>query len=203
MEEKENEEEEEEEEEEEKRGEEEEEESEDDGTEKVKGSSRNGSSRKSGRGSAEKKEPVTPCSDRPTRERKVVEKMWPDLIQKAKDGGLDTVETYIFRNAYEPIRRQYNFKGNLDFVKFFKLVQEAGLYGILRLGPYVCAEWNYGGFPVWLNNIEGVELRTDNEIYKNEMRIFVTKMVDMCKEAKIFASQGGPIILAQVIFPSF
>ncbi|TYI01751.1 hypothetical protein ES332_A11G223000v1 [Gossypium tomentosum] len=124
--------------------------------------------------------------------------MWLDLIQKAKDGGLDAVETYIFLKAHEPIRRQYNFEGNLDFVKFFKLVQEGGLYGILRLGPYVCAEWNYGGFPVWLNNIEGIELRTDNEIYKNEMRIFVTNMVDMCKEAKLFTSQGGPIILAQI-----
>ncbi|KAK5785426.1 hypothetical protein PVK06_040010 [Gossypium arboreum] len=72
IEEKENEEEKEEEEEE-KRGEEEEEVSEDEGTKKVKGSSRKGSSRKSGRDSAEKKEPVTPCSDRPTRERKVVE----------------------------------------------------------------------------------------------------------------------------------
>lgn len=38
---------------------------------------------------------------------------------------------------------------------------------------------------------------------QNEMKIFVTKIVDMCKEAKLFASQGGPIILAQVIFPSF
>ncbi|KAK8328508.1 hypothetical protein V6Z12_A11G256600 [Gossypium hirsutum] len=65
---------EEEEEEEEKRGEEEEKESEDEGTKKVKGSSRKGSSRKSGRDSAEKKEPVTPSSDRPTRERKVVER---------------------------------------------------------------------------------------------------------------------------------
>ncbi|TYG94838.1 hypothetical protein ES288_A11G220800v1 [Gossypium darwinii] len=65
---------EEEEEEEGKRGEEEEEESEDEGTKKVKGSSRKGSSKKSGRDSAEKKEPVTPSSDRPTRERKVVER---------------------------------------------------------------------------------------------------------------------------------
>ncbi|KAG4204958.1 hypothetical protein ERO13_A04G073032v2, partial [Gossypium hirsutum] len=35
---------------------------------------RKGSSRKSGRDSAEKKEPMTPSSDRPTRERKVVER---------------------------------------------------------------------------------------------------------------------------------
>ncbi|TYG94841.1 hypothetical protein ES288_A11G221100v1 [Gossypium darwinii] len=39
-----------------------------------KGNSRKGSSRKSGRDSAEKKEPMTPRSDRPTRETKVVER---------------------------------------------------------------------------------------------------------------------------------
>ncbi|KAF2287083.1 hypothetical protein GH714_038061 [Hevea brasiliensis] len=124
--------------------------------------------------------------------------MWPDLIQKAKDGGLDAIETYIFWNAHEPRRRQYNFAGNLDFIKFFQLVQEAGLYGILRIGPYACAEWNYGGFPVWLHNIPGIKLRTDNEIYKNEMQIFTSKIVNMTKEAKLFAVQGGPIILAQI-----
>ena len=28
--------------------------------------------------------------------------MWPDLIQKAKDGGLDVIETYVFWNGHEP-----------------------------------------------------------------------------------------------------
>ncbi|KAF9680369.1 hypothetical protein SADUNF_Sadunf06G0114000 [Salix dunnii] len=124
--------------------------------------------------------------------------MWSDLIQKAKDGGLDTIETYIFWNAHEPRRREYNFTGNLDFVKFFQKVQEAGLHGILRIGPYACAEWNYGGFPVWLHNIPEIKFRTDNEIFKNEMQTFTTKIVNMAKEAKLFASQGGPIILAQI-----
>ena len=32
--------------------------------------------------------------------------MWPDLIRKAKDGGLDAIETYIFWNAHEPQRYQ-------------------------------------------------------------------------------------------------
>lgn len=39
---------------------------------------------------------------------------------------------------------QYNFEGRYDLVKFVKLVAEAGLYVHLRIGPYVCAEWNYG-----------------------------------------------------------
>jgi hypothetical protein len=40
--------------------------------------------------------------------------------------------------------KQYHFSGNQNVVKIFKLVQKAGLYVVLRIGPYVCAEWNYG-----------------------------------------------------------
>ncbi|XP_023516730.1 beta-galactosidase-like [Cucurbita pepo subsp. pepo] len=124
--------------------------------------------------------------------------MWPDLIQKAKDGGLDAIETYIFWDRHEPQRRKYDFSGNLDFIKFFQLIQDAGLYVVMRIGPYVCAEWNYGGFPVWLHNMPGIQLRTDNQVYKNEMQTFTTKIVNMCKAANLFASQGGPIIIAQI-----
>uniref|UniRef100_A0A6N2NGX5 beta-galactosidase n=1 Tax=Salix viminalis TaxID=40686 RepID=A0A6N2NGX5_SALVM len=88
-------------------------------------------------------------------------------------------------------------KEDLIRLKLFPKVQEAGLHGILRIGPYACAEWNYGGFPVWLHNIPDIKFRTDNEIFKNEMQTFTTKIVNMAKEAKLFASQGGPIILAQ------
>uniref|UniRef100_A0A2N9I5M6 Beta-galactosidase n=1 Tax=Fagus sylvatica TaxID=28930 RepID=A0A2N9I5M6_FAGSY len=124
--------------------------------------------------------------------------MWPDLINKAKEGGLDAIETYVFWDRHEPQRRKYDFSGKLDFIKFFKLVQEAGLYVVLRIGPYVCAEWSYGGYPVWLHKLPGIQLRTDNQIYKDEMQTFTTKIVDLCKEAKLFAPQGGPIILAQI-----
>ncbi|KAL6510901.1 Beta-galactosidase 8 [Orobanche gracilis] len=124
--------------------------------------------------------------------------MWPDLIQKSKDGGLDVIETYVFWNLHEPIQGQYDFEGNKDLVKFVKLVKEAGLFVHLRIGPYVCAEWNYGGFPLWLHFIPGIVLRTDNEPFKAEMKRFTAKIVDMMKQEKLYASQGGPIILSQI-----
>ncbi|CAL0304087.1 unnamed protein product [Lupinus luteus] len=124
--------------------------------------------------------------------------MWPDLIQKSKDGGLDTIETYVFWNLHEPVQGQYNFEGRTDLVKFAKTVAAKGLYLILRIGPYVCAEWNYGGFPFWLHLIPGIKFRTDNEPFKAEMQRFTTKIVDMMKQENLFASQGGPIILAQI-----
>ncbi|XVE70737.1 hypothetical protein DITRI_Ditri10aG0095000 [Diplodiscus trichospermus] len=124
--------------------------------------------------------------------------MWPDLIRKAKEGGLDTIETYVFWNAHEPARRQYDFSGNLDLIRFLKTIQDEGLYAILRIGPYACAEWNYGGFPMWLHNMPGVSFRTKNDVFMNEMKNFTALIVDMVKRERLFASQGGHIILAQV-----
>ncbi|KAJ9183822.1 hypothetical protein P3X46_007629 [Hevea brasiliensis] len=124
--------------------------------------------------------------------------MWPGLIQKAKDGGLDMIQTYVFWNGHEPTQGQYYFEGRYDLVKFIKLVQQAGLYVHLRIGPYVCAEWNFGGFPMWLKYIPGIEFRTDNGPFKTEMQKFTTKIVDLMKTEKLFEPQGGPIILSQI-----
>ncbi|XP_021656351.2 beta-galactosidase isoform X1 [Hevea brasiliensis] len=124
--------------------------------------------------------------------------MWPDLIQKAKDGGLDVIETYVFWNGHEPSPGTYYFGDRYDLVKFIKLIQQAGLYAHLRIGPYVCAEWNFGGFPVWLKYVPGIEFRTDNGPFKAAMQKFTEKIVSMMKSEKLFETQGGPIILSQI-----
>ncbi|KAL0305806.1 UNVERIFIED_CONTAM: Beta-galactosidase 8 [Sesamum radiatum] len=85
-----------------------------------------------------------------------------------------------------------------DLVRFVKEVHEAGLFVHLRIGPYACAEWNYGGFPVWLHFIPGIQFRTTNSLFKREMERFLAKIVNLMKDENLFASQGGPIILAQV-----
>ncbi|KAG9142628.1 hypothetical protein Leryth_020648 [Lithospermum erythrorhizon] len=124
--------------------------------------------------------------------------MWEDLIYKAKAGGLDVVETYVFWNIHEPSPGQYNFEGRNDLVRFVKTIQKAGLYAHIRIGPYVCAEWNFGGFPVWLKFIPGISFRTDNEPFKKAMKGFTEKIVNLMKSECLFKSQGGPIILSQI-----
>ncbi|CAL0331891.1 unnamed protein product [Lupinus luteus] len=124
--------------------------------------------------------------------------MWEDLIYKAKEGGLDVIETYVFWNVHEPSPGNYNFEGRYDLVRFVKTVQKAGLYAHLRIGPYVCAEWNFGGFPVWLKYVPGISFRTDNEPFKRAMQGFTEKIVGMMKSEHLYESQGGPIILSQI-----
>nr|DAD41658.1 TPA_asm: hypothetical protein HUJ06_015981 [Nelumbo nucifera] len=94
--------------------------------------------------------------------------MWPEIFNKSKHGGLNTIETYVFWNVHEPKQGKYNFEGNYDLVKFIKLIKEMDMYAVLRIGPFVQAEWNYGGLPYWLREVPNITFRTDNEPYKIE-----------------------------------
>ncbi|URD76280.1 beta-galactosidase [Musa troglodytarum] len=124
--------------------------------------------------------------------------MWPDIIKKSKEGGLNVIQTYVFWNGHEPQYGQFNYEGRYDLVKFIKLVQKQGMYVTLRLGPFIQAEWNHGGLPYWLREVANITFRTDNKPFKDHMKRFATMIVKKMKDEKLFASQGGPIILAQI-----
>ncbi|KAL6855899.1 hypothetical protein ACP4OV_018701 [Aristida adscensionis] len=124
--------------------------------------------------------------------------LWPELIVKAKEGGLNVIETYVFWNIHEPEKDVYNFEGRYDVIKFFKLIQENDMYAMVRIGPFIQAEWNHGGLPYWLREVPDIVFRTNNEPFKMHMEKFVNLVVKKFKDANLFASQGGPIILAQI-----
>ncbi|XP_062099612.1 beta-galactosidase 16 [Humulus lupulus] len=124
--------------------------------------------------------------------------MWQSLISKAKEGGLDVIQTYVFWNIHEPKQGQYDFSGRKDLVRFIKEIQAQGLYASLRIGPFIESEWSYGGLPFWLHDIPGIVYRTENEPFKEQMQRFTNKIVDMMKVERLYASQGGPIIMSQI-----
>jgi beta-galactosidase len=122
---------------------------------------------------------------------------WKDIFQKALDEGLNTIQTYVFWNIHEKKKgHPYNYEFNADLLQFLETAKQVGLFVNLRIGPYVCAEWNYGGLPVWLNNVPGIQFRTYNKPWMDEMKKFVTNIVK--KVEPYLARNGGPIILAQI-----
>ncbi|KAF3447014.1 hypothetical protein FNV43_RR12194 [Rhamnella rubrinervis] len=124
--------------------------------------------------------------------------MWASLIAKAKEGGIDVIQTYVFWKLHEPQKGEYDFRGRNDIVRFIKEVQAQGLYVCLRIGPFIESEWSYGGFPFWLHDIPGIVFRSDNEPFKFEMQRWTRKIVEMMKSEGLYASQGGTIILSQI-----
>ncbi|RKP33548.1 glycosyl hydrolases family 35-domain-containing protein [Dimargaris cristalligena] len=123
--------------------------------------------------------------------------MWPALMRKSKAAGINIIETYVFWNQHEPVRGEWDFStGSRNLPLFLRLAREHGLYVNLRLGPYVCSEWQYGGFPDWLRLIPGIQFRTWNEPFKREMERYVRKLVEVA--APYMPERGGPVIMMQI-----
>ena len=123
--------------------------------------------------------------------------MWDRIFEEMVKDGLNAVQVYVFWNVHEFKRGQeYDFTGSANLPLFIEKAAKAGLFVTLRIGPYVCAEWNYGGLPVWLNFISGMGLRSDNQAWKKEMERFMTDITKIVE--KYLARNGGPIILAQI-----
>ncbi len=109
--------------------------------------------------------------------------------------GLNTVTTYVFWNYHEESPNQWNWSGEKDLKRFIKKAQEVGLYVILRPGPYVCAEWEFGGYPWWLQNVAGLKIREDNAPFLAETKKYLSQLYTQVKDLQI--TNGGPIIMIQ------
>lgn len=121
---------------------------------------------------------------------------WRDRLKKARAMGLNTICTYMFWNAHEPIKGKYNFEDNLDIAEFCKEAAEEGLWVIIRPGPYTCAEWDLGGLPAWLLKNKKVVLRTADTGYMPYTLRFLKKAVRSFKRSQI--TEGGNVLMVQV-----
>jgi len=121
---------------------------------------------------------------------------WRDRLLKLKECGLNTLETYIAWNMHEPEEGKFVFDGNLDIDAYLAICEELGLNVIIRPGPYICAEWEFGGFPWWLLKYENITLRAYDEVYLSKVRRYYTKLFDILRPH--LASNGGSIIMLQI-----
>ncbi|XP_031489173.1 beta-galactosidase 17 isoform X1 [Nymphaea colorata] len=122
---------------------------------------------------------------------------WEDRLLKAKAMGLNTIQTYIPWNLHEPQPHQFVFDGIANIEAFLNLAYRLGFLVMLRAGPYICAEWDLGGFPLWLLNVEPpIRLRSSDHAYL----VFVEKWWSMLlpKIVPLLYNNGGPVIMVQI-----
>lgn len=127
---------------------------------------------------------------------RVLPQQWEDRLLKLKALGLNTVETYVAWNLHEPRPGKFCFEGGLDLVAFVRLAQSLDLYVIVRPGPYICAEWEFGGLPAWLLADERMALRCSYPGYLAAVDGFFAALLPQLAPLQI--DQGGPILAMQV-----
>lgn len=121
---------------------------------------------------------------------------WRDRFRKARAMGLNTITTYAFWNVHEPRPGVYDFSGQNDIAEFIREAQEEGLNVILRPGPYVCAEWELGGYPSWLLKDRDILLRSSEPKYAAAVHRWFERLAQEVRP--LLLKNGGPIIAVQV-----
>ena len=121
---------------------------------------------------------------------------WRDRLLKIKACGFNAVETYVAWNLHEPREGEYDFADNLNLYDYLSLIEELGMYAIVRPGPYICSEWEFGGLPWWLLCYDDMALRCMNDRYLEKVDRWFDRLVPLIAAHQI--GDGGCVIMVQV-----
>ena len=127
---------------------------------------------------------------------RILPEYWEDRLTKLKLAGFNTVETYVCWNLHEPKPGEFCFEGMLDIERFVKTAEKVGLYCIVRPGPYICAEWDFGGLPAWLLKDKNMQIRCNYPDYTACVERFYRELLS--RLAPLQMTKGGNIIAMQV-----
>lgn len=121
---------------------------------------------------------------------------WHHRLKMMKAMGLNAVATYVFWNFHETAPGKWDWTtDNHNLKGFLKAASDEGMMVILRPGPYACGEWEFGGYPWWLQKVKGMEIRTYNKPFLDSCRVYINQLAAQVKDFQV--TKGGPIVMVQ------
>ena len=121
---------------------------------------------------------------------------WHDRLLKLKEIGFNTVETYTAWNLHEREEGVFDFTGMLDVAAYVDEAAALGLNVILRPGPYICSEWEFGGLPAWLLRYDDMAIRCADPLFIEKVRRYYHALFYELRPR--LATNGGNIIMVQI-----
>ena len=122
--------------------------------------------------------------------------LWEDRLMKIKAAGFNAVETYVAWNWHEPLPPGVGHGADMaQLDRFLTLAEKHGLWIIVRPGPYICAEWDEGGWPHWLARVHP-GFRTDSKDDEKWSKYWYDEVLPVVRRHQI--THGGKVILVQL-----
>ncbi|ORY67007.1 putative beta-galactosidase B [Pseudomassariella vexata] len=126
-----------------------------------------------------------------------VPELWRDLLEKVKAAGFNAFSIYNHWGYHNPTPGVLDFEtGAHDFTSIMTLAEELGMYMIIRPGPYVNAEANAGGFPLWLTTGAYGGLRDNDPRYTQAWTPYMNALSQVV--APHLITNGGNVVLFQI-----
>ena len=128
--------------------------------------------------------------------QRVPYQLWDDRMAMARAMGLNTIFSYVYWDQLEPSKGKWSTDGNNDIAGWVQSAEQHGLHIVLRPGPYICGEHEWGGFPSWLSTVKNMTVRSNNPQFLEATKSYLQFLGSWLEP--YFASKGGPILMSQV-----
>lgn len=152
---------------------------------------------------------------------RVSKKYWSVCFERIKKAGFRIISTAVPWNLHEISMGEFDFAGETDssrdLVVFLELAREFGFKIILKIGPYIGAEWKNGGYPDFvLENQELIAKNSKGEkvaiseqdefskiplpsynhsLFKNHCKRYITALSGVLKN---YIYPKGPVIIIKL-----
>jgi Glycosyl hydrolases family 35 len=143
---------------------------------------------------------------------------WEAALDLAVIQGLNLITIYVMWSAHQPFADTIPFDWSLLFsptssddgvvvawtlAEAIQVAADRGFFVHIRVGPYVCAEYSYGGIPEWVPILasqknQSMAMRRPNIAWMDAMEKYLRNVIGYLQDHQLFADQGGSIILAQI-----
>lgn len=127
---------------------------------------------------------------------RIPHQLWHDRLLRIRQAGFNCIEIYTIWNFHEAQEGKFDFTGDHDLNQFLKEVKDLGMYSIVRVGPYYCAEWDNGGYPIWLKFKKGLRVREDNPLFEKYVDRFFDHLLPIVFNNQV--NKGGSVVLVQL-----
>jgi beta-galactosidase len=122
---------------------------------------------------------------------------WRHRIRMAKAMGCNTIAAYFFWNYHESVPHRFDFTTeNRNLAEFMQIVQEEEMWLLVRPGPYVCAEWDFGGLPPYLLASPDIKIRCLDPQYMSAVERYVREISNIIRP--FLVTNDGPVLMVQI-----
>ncbi|KAF8158030.1 glycoside hydrolase family 35 protein [Crassisporium funariophilum] len=125
-----------------------------------------------------------------------VPSLWPDILEKVKAAGMNAVSVYTHMGLINPAPGVVDFNGFRALQPLYDAAKAAGIWVVLRPGPYINAETTAGGISHWATTEVAGHLRTNDTDWRAAWQAYIQGIIKVTAPNQI--TSGGPVIAIQV-----
>ncbi|KAI0352573.1 hypothetical protein OH77DRAFT_1523159 [Trametes cingulata] len=128
--------------------------------------------------------------------RTPVPELWLDIFQKMVAAGLNAAGMYVHMGATNPAPGVIDFNDWRALQPIFDAAKLAGIFVVIRPGPFINSESSAGGIALWATTVVNGTLRTNASDWTAAYEPYIDGIIKEIRPNQI--TQGGPIIGVQI-----